>query len=288
MASSVSREFRFIKTNGVTLHVLRAGNPANPLAVLLHGFPEFHLGWDRQINDLVHAGFYVLAPDQRGYNLSDKPRSIGAYTVDKLALDIIGLIDSVGVSKAVIAGHDWGAIVAWHLGVCHPDRVEKLIIANVPHPVVFKKFYDHDNDQRRRSRYIRQFQVPILPEMMLRKDDFKNAVESLVKTSLPGSFSTDEIEEYKRAWGQPGALTGMLNWYRAMVRRRTRLETIRVTVPTLILWGKRDRFLKWQMAEASLEYCDDGRIEFFDDATHWVLRDRPEAVNRLIVKFLSR
>lgn len=286
MSLTVKHEYRYIETNSTRLHVLAVGEPENPLVVLLHGFPEYHRSWDRQVDDLAGAGFYVLVPDQRGYNLSDKPKRIGDYTLDQLALDVVGLIDSSGADMAAIAGHDWGAAVAWQLGIMHPERVERLIIVNVPHPVVFQWFYKNDKEQRKRSSYIARFQLPILPESMLRRNDFQYLENILIETSLKGSFSSDELAAYKEAWGQQGALSGMLNWYRAMVRRSSPPVDPRVSVKTLIIWGRKDRFLKQEMGEASLDYCEDGTIHYIDDATHWVLRDRPKEVNRLMIDFL--
>ena len=124
-----------LATHGVRLHAVEAGPEDGPLLILLHGFPEFWYGWRRQIGPLAAAGFRVLVPDQRGYNTSDKPRSVAAYGLDELALDVVGLIDATGVEKACVVGHDWGGVVGWWLGVRYPQRIERLALLNIPHPL---------------------------------------------------------------------------------------------------------------------------------------------------------
>lgn len=282
-----THEFKFIETNGIKLHVLCAGDTNNPLMVLLHGFPEFHKGWEAQIDDMVNTGYYVMVPDQRGYNLSDKPWFIGDYKIDKLSLDIVGLIDHSGKKKAVVAGHDWGAAVAWQMGLAHHDRLERLIIVNVPHPKTLGKFLKIDKEQKKKSSYMVRFQIPFIPQFLMRKNNFKVLEKTLKRTSLEGTYSDEDIEEYKQAWGQKRAIPCMLNWYRAAFRRKVKLENSKVPIKTLIIWGKKDRFLKWEMGVDSLRYCGDGRIEFIDDATHWVLKERPEIVNKLMIEFLK-
>ncbi|RMG31445.1 MAG: alpha/beta hydrolase [Methanobacteriota archaeon] len=277
----------FIKTNGIRLHAVTAGDPTDPLIVLLHGFPEFWKGWEKQIPLLADQGYFVVAPDQRGYNLSDKPWRIGAYTQDKLAMDIAGLIRQVGKDSAVVAGHDWGAAVAWHLAANFPEIVEKLVIVNVPHRKAFERRFRSDPVQRKKSRYMLQFQLPLLPQWMLRRKDFSALAAALTKTSKPGTFSQKDISEYKEAWRQKRAIPCMLNWYRAAFRRRLKLRKVQVEPPTLILWGRKDRFLREKMAEESLEFCKDGHVKFFDDATHWILHESPRETTNAILDFLS-
>ena len=160
-------EHKLIATNGITLHAVTAGPEDGPLVLLLHGFPEFWYGWRRQIPALAAAGFRVLAPDQRGYNLSDKPRELSAYRLDALAADALGLIDAAGRERAFVVGHDWGAMVAWWLALVAPQRVERLAILNVPHPYVFRRHLMNDAEQQKRSIYAGFFQLPWLPQSAL-------------------------------------------------------------------------------------------------------------------------
>ena len=222
--------------------------PENGTAVfLLHGFPEFHYGWRKQIPALVEAGFRVIVPDQRGYNLYDKPKGISAYDVDILTKDIIGLIDYFDTQKARLVGHDWGAIVAWTLAINHSDRLEKLAILNVPHPDVITDFILNNPVQRKKSWYVFFFQIPLYVEWNLSKNNYEYLARMLTRSGRKSTFTEVNVVEYKKAWSQKGALMGMLNWYRAAVRRglryafsRKKSPARRVHVPTLMLWGKHD------------------------------------------------
>jgi len=270
-----------VQTNGVTLSVLEAGKEDGPLVVLLHGFPELSYGWRHQIGPLVDAGYRVVAPDQRGYATSDKPKGIRAYHGDELAKDIVGLIDHYGRERAHIVSHDWGAVVGWWLALNHSERVDRLVIMNVPHPIVMKKTLSSSFRQLKKSWYIFFFQLPFLPERAL--SGSKGGL--LRKTSNEGSFTDDDLKVYTHAWRIPGAATGMLNWYRA-ARLPARPKQKRVTNKTLMIWGKKDIALGEEMAPPSIALCDDGRLEFIDDATHWVAHDAAERVNKLVLDFL--
>jgi pimeloyl-ACP methyl ester carboxylesterase len=273
---------------GVRLHVVEAGPEDGPLLILLHGFPEFWYGWRRQIGPLAAAGFRVQVPDQRGYNLSDKPRGVSSYNLDRLAEDVVGLIDAAGVAKARVVGHDWGGVVGWWLGIRHPQRLERLALLNIPHPVVMERSLRHSSVQRKKSRYMFLFQLPWLPERIFRRKGFAYAEKTLRVSSRPGTFSDEDVARYKEAWSQPGAVRSMLHWYRAALRARPRRpKSPRVTVPTLLIWGTKDRFLGQEMAEASIALCDQGRLELIPEATHWVQLEEPERVNRLLVEFLG-
>ncbi|GAB4538489.1 MAG: alpha/beta hydrolase [Anaerolineales bacterium] len=283
---------QMIEVNGVRLHVATDGEENAPPVVLLHGFPEFHHGWRKQIPALVAAGFRVIVPDQRGYNLSDKPKSVSAYAVDALAKDVIGLLDHFGIQKVKLVGHDWGAAVAWTVALNHPERVEKLAILNVPHPDVMTRFILRNAAQRKKSWYIYFFQIPFLPEWILSRNDFRNLARMLVGSGKKGTFTREDISAYKTAWAQRGALRGMINWYRAIVRASLKnlfggaaQAARRVQPPALILWGKRDVALSHEMVQPSLELCEDGRAVFFENATHWVQHDEADAVNEELRKF---
>jgi epoxide hydrolase 4 len=276
-----------ITTNGLNLHVVTAGPKKGQPVVLLHGFPEFWYGWRAQIPALAKAGYRVIVPDQRGYNLSDKPKGASAYRVDTLVQDIAGLADALGYEQINLVGHDWGAVVAWAFALWHPQRVRKLGILNVPHPDVMLRFLRRDPKQLRRSWYIFFFQLPWLPERTLRQQDWRNAVRALRGSGRIHTFTNEEIAEYKKAWAQPGAMTAMLNWYRAAVRQRPKLpDDLQVKVPTLMLWGMQDVALSYRMARPSLDYCTDGKLIFFEDASHWVQHDEEELVTQYLLEFL--
>jgi pimeloyl-ACP methyl ester carboxylesterase len=284
---TIKLEETFINTNGIQLHTVMAGPQSGPPVVLLHGFPETWRCWIRQLPALVQAGCRVIVPDQRGYNLSDKPKGIKAYRVDTLAEDILGLIDALDYEKVNLVGHDWGALVAWMLAVKHPERLHRLGIINVPHPAVMWQFLRRDLEQMRRSLYALFFQLPWLPEMILRARDWRLAASALCRTSRENAFTEEDIEKYKEAWSQPGAMTAMLNWYRAAARDRPQLtDDMRIRARALILWGVNDVALSRRMARPSLDYCEDGRLIFFPEATHWVQREEAEEVNRHLLELV--
>jgi pimeloyl-ACP methyl ester carboxylesterase len=263
---------------------VQAGPADGPLVILLHGFPEFWYGWQHQIDALAQAGYWVWAPDQRGYNLSDKPTGIEAYAIDTLTADVIGLIDAAGRQKAVLVGHDWGAAVAWWSAVCYPGRIERLVVMNVPHPVVMKKYASRNLGQILRSWYIGFFQLPWLPETVMKQRNWTLLVRTLRSSSQSGTFTDADLEQYRTAWSQPGALSAMINWYRASLQKPpARRPSIRVTVPTLLIWGVRDQFLKREMARLSIDLCDNGRVLFFENATHWVQHEEADQVSKLII-----
>jgi epoxide hydrolase 4 len=276
-----------VTTNGVSLHVAQAGDKNNPLVIMLHGFPEFWYGWRKQITVIAEAGYWVWAPDQRGYNLSEKPKGFAAYNLDELAGDVLGLIKAAGRERCILIGHDWGGAVAWWVANKYPEQLEKLITLNIPHNRVFNKTFRTSFQQKRKSWYIFFFQLPYLPEIILR---FRKhwLLEQVMRTSKKGTFTDEEIHNYHEAWRQPGAVTGMLNWYRAVFRAAPRPpEDPRIKVPTLLLWGKEDTALGWEMAQPSIDLCDEGKLVFFDNATHWIAAEEAERVNSLILEFLS-
>jgi len=273
--------------NGVRLHVVQAGPEDGPLVLLLHGFPEFWYGWRKQIEPLALAGLRVLAPDQRGYNLSQKPAGIRSYSIEVLARDVLELIGSTGRETAMLVGHDWGAAVAWWVALRYPDRLTRLAILNVPHPSVMARALRRSWRQRIRSWYMIFFQMPWLPEFALRSGTWRGLERALLETSRQGAFTASDLELYRRAWAQPGALRSMLHWYRALLRPQPRIPVRdRIRVPTLILWGAHDFALERWMAEASAELCDEVRLMVFEEATHWVQHEEPERVNRALLEFL--
>ncbi len=277
-----------IQTNGVNLHVVQAGPESGPLVILLHGFPEFWRGWIKQIEPLAEAGFRVWVPDQRGYNLSDKPGGIAAYRIDTLAKDVAGLIEASGSEKAFLAGHDWGAAVAWWTALRYPEKLNRLAILNVPHPVVMVRRLWSNPAQLRKSWYIFFFQMPFLPEAIIHRDNWAFGVRSLKGSSRKGTFNDEDIRQYRLAWGQKEAFHSMLNWYRAMLQRPPKIPADpRIHVPTLVLWGVNDRFLGRELVQPSLDLCEDGRVVFFEQATHWVQHEESEKVNELLIDFFK-
>ncbi len=268
---------------------MEKGQPGQPVIIFLHGFPEFWYGWHHQIDYFASKGYRVLAPDQRGYNLSSKPKSIKAFQVNELVKDIAGLVKATGEKQVYLVGHDWGAAVAWAMAYLYPQLITKLIIINVPHPKVFFKTLRSDIGQMLRSWYIGFFQIPRLPEKLIGLTQYKMMQNSMQKSSYARTFTRDDMQQYRQAWKRPKALQSMINWYRAAVRYRNPATAFshKIEMPTLILWGEKDKFLKKKMAKQSLKYCQDAKLFYIPDATHWVHHEKSVLVNELIEEFIG-
>jgi len=276
------------RNGAIELQAVASGPQDGPVVVLLHGFPEFWYSWHKQIEPLATAGFRVIVPDQRGYNLSSKPRGVASYSLPKLVADVIALADQLGQQKIYLAGHDWGAMVAWSAAILHPERIAKLAVLNVPHPSVMRRYLMTQPRQLLRSWYMFFFQLPWLPELIFSSFNFHIGTRSLVSSSRAGTFTQEDLDQYRAAWSQPGALTGMINWYRALLRAPARFFNPAVTAPTRIIWGQRDRFLLAEMAHDSLKYCANGELFTIADATHWVQHEEPARVSELLIEFFQK
>jgi pimeloyl-ACP methyl ester carboxylesterase len=283
-----SLETIFFQNGAVKLHAVAAGSHDGPVVILLHGFPEFWYGWRKQIEPLAAAGFRVVIPDQRGYNLSSKPSGVSPYALPELVSDVISIADQLGQEKIFLAGHDWGAAVAWGAALLQPRRIAKLVVINVPHPSVMRRYMMTHLRQALRSWYIFFLQLPYVPEALFSAFNFRVGTSALLRSSRPGTFSPDDLIEYRAAWSQPGALTSMMNWYRALFHCRTRFPDRTVHVPTRILWGERDAFLLSDMAHESLRYCTNAELFTFAEATHWLQHEEPTRVSELLIDFFRK
>jgi len=281
---------------GVTLDVAVAGDPANPAIILLHGFPESHRTWRHQIPELAKDHF-VLAPDQRGFARSSKPADVSDYTPDKMVGDLIALADHFGIATFTLVGHDWGGAIAWMAALARPDRIARLIIVNAPHPFVFQRSLFDDLAQREASQYITAFRNPAL----------ERHIESIgLPAFFDGSFlrHTDfekvagEKAAYLDEWSQPGAMTAMLNWYRAsrivvpgMDETPERPAFLSapfppVTQPTLVIWGVDDKALLPSQLEGLDALVPDLTLVKVA-AGHFVPWEAPEAVTEAIRNWLT-
>jgi epoxide hydrolase 4 len=279
-AEWVHREERI---GGLDLHRVEAGS-GHPV-VLLHGFPEFWWGWRRQIPALADAGFRAVAPDLRGYNLSAKPEGIAAYTVDALVGDLVGLIDTLGAERVHLVGHDWGGIVAWYAAMLHPERIDRLVVLNAPHPASYRRA-SRRLEQAFRAWYALVFQLPGLPEWALRARGFR-LVDRVFRAGAGrrGVFSPGELARYREAAARPGALTAMVNYYRAAARL-PRPQNRTIPPPTLLVWGERDPALSVRLTHGLEERVPGLRVERIPSAGHWVQHEAPERVNELLLDFL--
>jgi pimeloyl-ACP methyl ester carboxylesterase len=283
-----------VRCGEVRLSCTIAGPEDGPLMVLLHGFPEFGGSWRRAMVPLAEAGFRVVAPDQRGYGRSDKPPKVSDYGMDHLAGDIDALIRAMGHEQASVVGHDWGGAVAWWLAMTEPTRVSRLVTLNVPHPEALRRTLFSNLEQLRRAWYMFAFQLPGLPEHLLLRDGGRGLYARLVEQSGNEAFPPADRAAYVGAWTQPGAMRGMLNWYRAAMRTQLPdalpgglpgvASARRVVVPTMILWGRDDEVLVESLASDSLDWCDEGSLRFFD-AGHFVQHEERDEVVADLVRF---
>lgn len=280
---------RYADLGDVRLHYVEAGT--GPLVILLHGFPEFWYSWRHQITALAEAGFHAVAPDMRGYNLSDKPKAVRDYRIELLARDVARLIRACGSDRATVAGHDWGAGVAWQFAMSYPDLLDRLVIMNVPHPLQFLRGL-RTWRQLKKSWYMFFFQIPWIPEAILRAGNFA-MVRRIFRSDpvRPDAFTDEDIDWYVGALSVPGALTGGINYYRALFRQNPirRGQSIRrIDAPVLVIWGEQDRFLGAELAEPDRKWVPNLRVERLADASHWVQVDQPETVNALLIDFLRQ
>lgn len=235
---------------------------------------------------LAARGFRVFAPDQRGYNQSSKPKGVAAYHIRHLAADMVALVKAAGCQKITVVGHDWGGAVAWHLALYHPAIVDKLVILNMPHPKVLRQTLLHSGKQRKKSSYAALFQLPLLPEWLAARNNYRMLEQALTRTSLPGTFTPEMLARYKEAWQKPYALTAMINWYRAFSFSRHRAAAP-LAMPVLILWGRKDAFLQLDMAAKSAVCCAQAQLEILDHATHWLHHEMAGLVATRIADFIQ-
>ncbi len=287
----------YAEINGVRLHYATAGE--GKLILFAHGFPEFWYMWKDQ---LVEFGkdHQAVALDMRGYNLSSKPEGADQYQIPALIEDFRALAEHLGHKKFILAAHDWGGIVAWQFANRHPEYLEKLIIINAPHPGVFARLFVGNADQQAASQYMLLFRSP-MAERMLSADDYSILLGGIQTEAA--ELSEEDTQKYIEAWSQPGALTGGLNYYRAMPfepppsgesadENLTNLvnalprEMFEVKVPTLVIWGEQDTALTIHNLDGLDEYVPDLTIKRIPGGSHWVVREQPELINNLIRDFI--
>ena len=282
--STLTHKFTEVES-GVRLHYVEVGT--GPLVVLLHGFPEFWYAWRRQIGTLAAAGHRVVAPDLRGYNLSDKPRGVRAYALRRLVDDVAALVRACGQENASVVGHDWGAGIAWAFTMTYPELVRRVAVLNGPHPERMLHGLRSPR-QLAKSWYMFAFQVPWLPEMMARRNDYEWLLTPLRKEPVnPDAFDSADLARYREALSKPGAVEAMIHWYRAMFRPGTSVPMRRIDAPALVLWGALDPHLGRDLATPSPALVQNAEVKFFPAATHWIHHDEPRRVNEELLAFLQ-
>lgn len=286
---------RIALSTGVSLDVAVAGDRANPPIILLHGFPESHGTWRHQIPELARTHF-VLAPDQRGFARSSKPEAIEDYAPANIVADLLALADHFDIDRFTLAGHDWGGAIAWMAAINHPDRIERLIIINAPHPLIFQRTMFDDPDQREASQYIRAFRSPTIEEHIAKIGIDAYFDTTFVRHADPAAMA-DERPYYLDQWTQPGALRAMFNWYRASpiivpameedAARPTFLDRPfpPLAMPVLMIWGINDVALRPSQLEGLDPMVPDLTLIKLE-AGHFVPWEAPDAVNVAIRDWL--
>jgi pimeloyl-ACP methyl ester carboxylesterase len=290
-------EHQYAVVNGIRMHYVTAGS--GKLILFAHGFPEFWYEWRRQLDEFGR-GHRAVAPDLRGYNLTEKPQAVDQYRPKHLIEDLRALAAHLDGGKFVLVAHDWGGAVAWAFALAYPELLEKLVIINAPHPGIFARLMHSHPAQQAASQYMRMFCTPEAEEILSR-DGYQALIDIVLTHGLKrGYFDEADRTAYIDAWSQPGALTGGLNYYRASrllppapgtppPASELVLDTAALTVhvPTLVIWGERDSALTLANLDGLEELVPDLTVRRIPDANHWVVHQKPDLVNAYIREFLG-
>ena len=281
-------EYQTIRANGIDFNVATAGTGPR-LALCLHGFPESSYSWRYQMPLLAQLGYRVWAPDLRGYGASSRPKGVAAYALENLEEDVAALIQASGASEVVLVGHDWGAVIAWYYAMFGRLRIARLIIMNVPHPALMEKGL-RTRRQLAKSWYIFFFQLPWIPEWGLARKGCEAIGRVFRDMAVDKSRFPDEVlRVYREAAAAPGALTAMLNYYRALIRgipRTRRRGILPINIPTLMIWGEVDAALGKELTYGTEKYVSNLTLRYLPNVSHWVQQEAPETVNAMIETWL--
>ncbi|MDO9489167.1 MAG: alpha/beta fold hydrolase [Sphingomonadaceae bacterium] len=280
---------RWVEANGLRFEVAEAGE-GDRLALLLHGFPELNFSWRHQMPLLAELGYRVWAPNQRGYGHSSRPQGIAAYDADKLVADAAALIDASGAKEVTLVAHDWGGAIAWHFAIQRARPLARLVVMNCPHPACFAREL-RTWKQLKKSWYMFFFQLPWLPEKLLTANDARAIRGAFRDSAIDKSrFPRADLDVYARAAQAPGAMTAMVNWYRAAARNRTLTSGEAypiIDVPTLLIWGEADMALDLATTEGTGDFVREFTLRRLPEVSHWVQQEAPEAVNAILREWLT-
>lgn len=281
-----------VHANGLRFRTLADGPADGELAILLHGFPEGAESWSSQVDALARSGVLAVAPDTRGFGLSDAPRAVEDYSIDRLVEDVAGIVKAFGRTSAHIAGHDWGAVVAWFFASAHPEMTKTLTALSVGHPAAVAEAGWKDEDQRNRSRYIGLFMMEGKAESVLSEDDYRR-LRAFFALPKPDAVPRGVVEHFIGSMSRPGRLTAGLNYYRANFADpkawAARAAQVKVSAPTVLIWGDQDPALGRLQAETTAGYIDgDYRLQVLEGAGHWLQFERPADVARSLVDSITR
>ena len=288
MMSLDSLDHGFIKTNGINLHYVSQGS--GKLMLMLHGFPEFWYSWRHQITEFA-PDYHVVAVDLRGYNDSDKPQGLAAYQMSELLADVKGVINGLGYEDCILVAHDWGGAIAWNFAYEYPSMVEKLIVMNLPHPAKFVAGLK-TWQQLPKSWYIFWFQLPFLPELIFQANNCQAIASAFKDMAIDKSaFKPEDLAAFRDAAAKPGALTAMINYYRANFQippdNLAKYCEI-LDVPTLMIWGEEDTALGKELTYGTEAYVKNLQLKYIPNCSHWVQQEQPNLVNEYMRNFLSQ
>jgi pimeloyl-ACP methyl ester carboxylesterase len=278
-----------VTTNGIRLRVRVAGpKESRRLALCLHGFPESSYSWRYQMKLLADLGYRVWAPDLRGYGKSDKPRRVADYRMDELVQDVAGLIDAAKADEVVLIAHDWGGAVAWDFVLRRLRKVDRFVVMNLPHPRRLAEHLFRIGPQLRRSWYMFFFQLPFVPERYLARDGHRAIAAAFRGMAVDKSrFPPAVLKVYQDSAAEPGALFGMLAYYRAAFRYRPKARHPKLKTPTLMIWGEEDTALGKELTYRTDELVEDLTIRYLPRVSHWVQQEAPETVNAILAAWLK-
>ena len=282
-----------VKANGLNFEVDEVSSfdgSNEKLALLLHGFPENKFSWRFQLNLLAGLGYRVWAPNMRGYGRTSRPKGVAQYTVERLLDDVAGLIDASGAKEVTLIGHDWGGIVAWCFAIRKVRPLSRLVVMNLPHPAAFTARLTWQ--QRIRSFYIAFFQLPLVPEWLLTRDNARLVAKAFYDMAVDKSrFTADVLDYYRDCALQPGAINAMVNYYRGLrlspMKYDSSPDVMPIEVPTLMLWGEQDTALGVETTYGTDRYVKDLTVRYLPDVSHWVQQEAPEAVNAMLQAWLE-
>ncbi len=282
-----------VHANGLDFNLNVCGE-GDRLALCLHGFPELGFSWRHQLPLLASLGYRVWAPDLRGYGLTDRPLGLEHYAIERLVEDVSALIDASGARETTLLAHDWGALIAWQFAAHRVRDLERLVILNGPPPGAGQARPSVFSRQFWRMMYVVFFQIPWLPERVMAARDYR-VIEEAFRGRIaarPERFPDDVVRVYKQAAARPGALTAMLNYYRAMLRggglkRMTARGFPVIETPTLLIWGERDPILPPEIIRDAGIWVTDLTVRMIPDAGHWVQQEAPESVNSILEAWLT-
>jgi epoxide hydrolase 4 len=280
---------RDVTANGLRFTIDEAGS-GDAVALCLHGFPESRFSWRHQLEPLAAMGWHAVAPDLRGYGDSERPHEVEAYRIRHLVKDAAALFDALGARRRLLIGHDWGAAIAWAFAIRRARPLDGLVVMNVPHPDVFRAVLARSWAQRRRSWYMAFFQMPVLPELLLRANGAAAVGRAFSGMAVDKSAFPDEVlRRYRENAMKPGALTAMINYYRANATDMARPAepTPKIDVPTLMIWGEEDTALGLELTEGYGPLVEDFTLERLPKVSHWVQQEAPDEVNARLAAWLE-